>query len=270
MPDLSRRARASLAFQSWAGRILGIVWLPLAALFLRFGLGYRIRDVRRVRREYRRFLRSGKGGVLICANHLTMIDSALIAWGLGGSAWYVVHYRHFPWNLPERRNFAFNPLARLGAWVAKCIPVIRRGDRGDTSDVMDRIRHLLAKGDSVLIFPEGGRSRSGRVDPESVTYGVGRLLAAVPDARTVCVYLRGDEQETWSTIPPRGDSFHLEFEPVDPESSHTGLRRIRDLSRQIIGNIVEMERRYLGDGERSLSDVQKAEPTEESARERIG
>jgi len=242
--ELPRRTRAALTLQSWVGRILGILWLPAAAAFLRFGLGYRIREVREIRRRYRSFLREGDGGVLVCANHLTMIDSALIAWGLGGSVWYVAHYRHFPWNLPERRNFAFNAFARAAAWIAKCIPVVRRGSREEISGVMDRIRHLLERGHSVLIFPEGGRSRSGRVEPESVQYGVGRLLSSVPDARTVSVYLRGDRQESWSTIPKRGDTFYLDFEPTRPDSSHTGLREARDLSRQIIGTLKEMEERY--------------------------
>lgn len=244
MADLPRRVRAALALQSWVGRILGVLWLPAAGVLLRFGLGYRIRNVRALRRRYRSFLRRGEGGVLVCANHLTMIDSALIAWGLGGSAWYVAHYRHFPWNLPEHRNFAFNVFARAAAWIAKCIPVVRRGSRKEVSDVMERVRYLLERGHSVLIFPEGGRSRSGRVELESVTYGVGRLLASVPDARTVSVYLRGDRQESWSTIPERGDTFYLDFEPTEPDSPYTGLREARHLSRQIIGTLKGMEERY--------------------------
>lgn len=133
---------------------------------------------------------------------------------------------------------------RCAAWLVKCIPVVRGGSREDVSRVLDRVRHLLSRGETALLFPEGGRSRSGRVEPESATYGVGRILTAVPDCRTLCVYLRGDQQETWSTIPDRGDSFYVEFEVFEPESDHRGLRRSRDLARQIVQKLAEMEEEY--------------------------
>lgn len=238
------RTRAVLALQRWVGRLLGVVWLPLAGLLLRYLLGYRIRDVADLRRRYRRLARSEDRGVLLCVNHLTMIDSAVAAWALGGSWWYVLHYSSFPWNLPERNNFAFNRFFRAAAWIAKCIPVVRGGNRERVSATMERVRYLLSRGETVLVFPEGGRSRSGRVEPDSVTYGVGRLLTAVPGCRTICVYLRGEGQESWSTIPRRGETFDVRFEVVDPDSSETGLRRARDLSRAIIDKLAEMEERH--------------------------
>lgn len=244
MTDLDRRRRWGLALQRWTGRILAPIWIPAAAALLRFGLGYRIRGLEEARLEYRRATRKMDGGLLLCANHLTMIDSALIAWGLGSPVWYLRHYRRLPWNLPERRNFSSNLPTRLGAWLVKCIPVVRGGDRRQVSDVLARVRHLLRHGETVLVFPEGGRSRSGRVEPEATTYGVGRILAAVPDCNVGCVYLRGDRQETWSTLPRRGDAFSLTFELFRPDSPHTGLRRARDVSRKIAGKLAEMERRY--------------------------
>lgn len=247
MTELTLRSRASLTLQRRVGHLLAPLWLPAAAFLLRFCLGYRIRDVRALRRRYRKEVEATEGGTLLCANHLTMIDSALVAWALGGSFWYVARYAHFPWNLPERRNFASNFLARSAAWVVKCIPVVRGGDRDDVADVLARVRHLLSRGETVLVFPEGGRSRSGRVEPESVSYGVGRILTAVPECRTLCVYLRGEGQETWSTLPKRGEAFHVDFEPFHPDSPHEGLRRARDLSRQIARKLAAMEERYFSD-----------------------
>jgi hypothetical protein len=89
------------------------------------------------------------------------------------------------------------------------------------------------------------------VEPDSVTYGVGRLLTAVPDCRTICVYLRGEGQESWSTIPERCATFDVRFEVVAPHSSETGLRRARDLSRAIIDKLAEMEERHFARTDRT-------------------
>lgn len=238
------RTRAALALQRTLGRVLGIVWIPLSAFVLYVVLGYRIRGARELRRRFRSLVEGDPRPVLLCANHLTMIDSALVAWALGGSWWYLIHYSRMPWNLPEATNFASNWVSRAAAWLVKCIPVVRGGSREQISEVMDRIHHVLSRGETALVFPEGGRSRSGRVDPESATYGVGRILSAVPECRTLCVYLRGDRQGTWSAIPERGDSFYAEFELFEPESEHQGLRRSRDVAKQIVEKLAEMEEEY--------------------------
>jgi len=247
LSELDLRRRRELALQRWAGGILAPIWIPAAVFLLRLGFGYRIKDRTKVRRRYRRAEKGIDGGLLLCANHLTMIDSALIAWALGNPLWYLVRYDRMPWNLPERNNFSSNPLTRLAAWIVKCIPVVRGGERGQVSDVLARVRHLLARGETVLVFPEGGRSRSGRVQPHEVTYGVGRILTAVPECRVGCIYLRGDRQESWSTLPRRGEAFTLTFELFRPRSSRRGLRRARELSRRIGEKLAEMEERYFAE-----------------------
>lgn len=209
-------------------------------------MGYRVRDAGEIRRRYRAMMKEEDRPVILCSNHLTMIDSMLVAWALGGSWWYVLNYSSMPWNLPESTNFATNWVNRGAAWLAKCIPVTRGGSREEVSHVMDKIRYVLSRGETALIFPEGGRSRSGRVEPDSATYGVGRILTSVPECRTVCVYLRGDHQESWSTVPARGDDFYVDFEVFEPTSEHSGLRRSRDLSRQIVEKLARMEEEYFG------------------------
>ncbi|MDT8437341.1 MAG: lysophospholipid acyltransferase family protein, partial [Gemmatimonadota bacterium] len=242
---LPRRARLALAVQRGVGLALGILWIPLAGFILRVVLGYRIHEVSDVRRRFRRLVTSTDAPVLICANHLTMIDSAIVAWALGGTWWYVPNYHRMPWNLPERRNFAHSALNRAGAWLVKCIPITRGGSRDGVTRSLRKVQHVLSRGESALVFPEGGRSRSGRVEPENVTYGVGRILDALPDCRTLCVYLRGDRQESWSALPRRGDWFRVQFELFQPCSdSPSGLRRARELARQIVRRLHEMEQEY--------------------------
>ena len=95
------------------------------------------------------------------------------------------------------------------------------------------------------MFPEGGRSRSGRVDAEATADGVGRLIKEVEGCRVLCVYLRGDAQRTWSNLPARGDTFTIATRLVEPRTDLRGLRASRDLATQVVRHLVEMERDYL-------------------------
>ena len=67
-----------------------------------------------------------------------------------------------------------------------------------------------------MIFPEGGRSRTGRVNRENFSYSVGRFLDENPNCRVMLVYLRGDGQETWGLMPRLGEHFTMNVEVFDP------------------------------------------------------
>jgi hypothetical protein len=58
------------------------------------------------------------------------------------------------------------------------------------------------------------------------------------------VYLRGDRQDTWSTVPARGDSFYIDFELIEPHSDYVGMRRSKDFSQQIVDRLIGMETEY--------------------------
>ena len=244
MTRLPFRTRAAHTFQREMGRLAAVFWVIPIAFILRVLMGYRIKDVAQVRARYRALLKESDHPLLICPNHLTMMDSAVVAWALGGSWWYLFHYSRMPWNLPEYNNYSSQLPTRLGAWLIKCIPVIRGGRREDVSRVIKRVQHLLSRGETALIFPEAGRSRSGRVEADAVAHAVGRILSSVPGCQPLCVYLRGDRQQTWSTVPARGDSFYIDFVVGELHSDHSGMRRSRDFSRQIVDRLVGMEEEY--------------------------
>ena len=244
MTRLPFRTRAAHTFQREVGRLAAAFWVIPIAFILRVLMGYRIKDVAQVRARYRALLKESDHPLLICPNHLTMVDSAVVAWALGGSWWYLFHYSRMPWNLPEYNNYSSQLPTRLGAWLIKCIPVIRGGRREDVSRVIKRVQHLLSRGETALIFPEAGRSRSGRVEADAVAHAVGRILTSVPGCQPLCVYLRGDRQQTWSTVPARGDSFYIDFVVGELHSDHSGMRRSRDFSRQIVDRLVGMEEEY--------------------------
>jgi len=234
-----------LRVQREVGRLLSGFWILGAAFVLRFVCRYKIRDVASARKRFRTLVSESESPILICPNHLTMADSAIVTWALGGSWWNLFHYRWVPWNVPEYHNFAGTWLNRFAAWTAKCIPIVRGGPREHISAVLKKIEYLVARGETAIIFPEGGRSRTGRIQIESLAHGTGRIVNAIPNCHVLCVYLRGDRQETWSRMPARGDSFSVDFELFRPESEASGLRRSRDFAHQIGERLVKLEERYL-------------------------
>ena len=242
--SLPARTRFSLFVQREVGRLLSVVWIPGSIFILSVIMRYRVRDVKELRRRFRTLVKETDKPIVICPNHLTMADSALVTWALGGPWWLVFHYRWVPWNLPEYHNFASVWLSRMAAWMTKCIPIVRGGDRGQVSNVLKRIQHVISRGDTAIIFPEGGRSRTGRIQLETIAHGMGRIVNSIPDCHALCVYLRGDRQEGWSTFPKRGDSFYVDFEVFRPESENSGMRRSRDFAVQIADRLVQLEEKY--------------------------
>jgi 1-acyl-sn-glycerol-3-phosphate acyltransferase len=245
---LPPRARLAVELQRAISRLLSPIWLPGAIAVLWLGLGYRVNGIKGLRQQFRRIRRETRGPLLVCANHLTMIDSAIIAWALGSPAWYLLNFSAIPWNLPERRNFAYSPLSEILSYVMKCLPITRGGERAQVAEVLARFIFLLSRGEVGMVFPEGGRSRSGRVEVGGAAPGVGRIVAGLPGCRVLCVYLRGAHQETFSTIPVRGEVFRVRLATIEPRTRHAGLRGSRDIAQQIVAKLAEMEEEHYLDG----------------------
>ena len=230
--------------QRLVSRVAGPIWVGISVLVMRFYFRYRIADVKRLRAAYRRIRGESKAPMLICANHLTMVDSFLIAWALGSGSYWLLHPDELPWNTPERMNFGRTPLQRFLIFIAKCIPITRGGAREDVGEVLERVKYLLARGETALLFPEAGRSRSGRVEENAAAWGVGRIVGAVPGCRVLCVYLRGRAQSTWGDWPAKGDTLDVSIAGIEPKSDARGVRRSRDLAQQIVRQLMRMEEEY--------------------------
>jgi hypothetical protein len=245
-PRLGARERFALLVQLGVSRLLSPLWIPITGLLMRFGMGWRIDPAQRAeaRGELRRLRRESRAPILVCANHLTMFDSFVIGWALGYDRDYLLDFGSLPWNTPERVHFASNWWKRALAYLYKCVPVRRGSDRAEVALVLEKVRYLLGRGQVALVFPEGGRSRSGRVDAEAAAYGVGRIVNALPGCRVLCVYLRGEGQEGFSDLPRRGERFHVSVACIEPKSDKSGLRGSLEVARQITGRLAEMERRY--------------------------
>ncbi|MFC1851715.1 lysophospholipid acyltransferase family protein [candidate division CSSED10-310 bacterium] len=113
-----------------------------------------------------------KTKVLLCSNHQTMIDSFLI----GAFAFFpkvLIRPDLLPYHPAALENFF---KGRILSWMSRkwrCIPV-RRGNRGEKDMfALSQMIKTLKRG-TMILFPEGTRSRTGRVGPGRV--GVGKLI----------------------------------------------------------------------------------------------
>ena len=256
---LNRGSRFALGFQALLARIFLPLLFPVYHILLRFVLGYKIPGYRKIRRRIRHALGRSRQPLIICPNHLTMIDSIILIWSM--TSWWRAFFdpRFFPWNTPEKTNFAHNGVVRFFAYMGKCIEIVRKAPKEQTNKLMAKLKTRLVRGQSLMIFPEGKRSREGRVDTENYAYGVGKIIDDLKQLgttpRVLCIYLRGLKQRGHSTIPKRGDTFHLSYKLLEPQSEYQGLRAHRDLSTQIVSTLAEMEQDFFQQYPEILSDL---------------
>ncbi|HPC03062.1 MAG TPA: lysophospholipid acyltransferase family protein [Syntrophales bacterium] len=210
-------------------------------------MGYRIRDLKRLRKACFGKFAKHNGPWIICANHLTMVDSMILTYVMFSLFQHFSHFRWIPWNLPERDNFQWNPILAVLCYLAKCIPVNRGGNREEMKRALDKCDYVLSGGQNLLIFPEGGRSRTGRINKKEFSYGAGRFVKEFSNCRILCIYLRGDEQKSFGTIPRFRERFTVAVKVLKPHRpAFNGLKVQREYAGQIIECLAEMEKEYFG------------------------
>jgi len=239
------REKRALYLQYVLGRLAVLVLAPFIYICVRL-FGYRIRNLKKIRRECRLLFRNHHGPWIICANHLTNIDSVILAYAIAPMHSYMMQFSLLPWNLPERANFQRNIFSALMCYLTKCIPVSRGGEREEMKRVLEKCIYVLnKKNQKLLIFPEGGRSRTGRINTQSFSYGVGRFISGSQKTKVLCIYMRGDGQESYSAIPRLGERFSISLDVLAPERTElSGLRAQRHYAEQIIKRLAKMEEAY--------------------------
>jgi len=236
--------RGALLVQNILGHIAVFILAPVYFAAIRL-MGYRVRNLKKLREEFSDHLRKHEGPWIVCANHLTMVDSMILTYVMISLFRHMTQYRLIPWNLPERANFQRNVILTILCYLAKCIPINRGGNRDEMKHTLDQCNSLLACKQTLLIFPEGGRSRTGRVDTESFSYGVGRFIKDFQDIKVMCIYLRGDGQDEFGNIPKFGERFTAKIELFHPRlTEQNGLKAQRTYAEQIIKHLASMEEDY--------------------------
>ncbi len=130
-----------------------------------------------------------KGAALLVCNHVSFMDPLIILGSIRRPVRFVMYYKIY--NLPLMR-----PLFR----AAKAIPIAgKKEDPALMERAFAEVDKELAAGNLVCIFPEGGITRDGTIQP--FRPGVEKILAARP-VPVVPMALRG----LWGSIFSRRDS----------------------------------------------------------------
>ena len=163
-----------------------------------------------------------RGPAVIVANHLSLVD-ILALYGL---------YRPFKW-VSKAEMFRV-PVVGWNMYINDYVR-LTRGDRDSIRAMMEHCRAHLARGSPLLIFPEGTRSRDGRL--QAFKDGAFRLAmeAKVP---IIPVVIQG----TYETVPKHGLVLRNAMRgrvkvlaPLDPAAFPTAAA-LRDAARQAIAN----------------------------------
>lgn len=242
---MTKKSRMLLHLQNFIGQIAILIIAPLY-FFAAKSFFYRVGNLKEIRRRCAEEFAQHRGGWIICANHLTMIDSFILSYAIFSLPRHIISFRKLPWNLPEWNNYKDNIILTVLCYLSKCIPINRGGSREKMKEALEKCCYLLESGETIMIFPEGRRSRTGRVDKEGFSYGVGRFIKNVENCKIMCMYLRGDKQDSYSVIPAWGEKFSVTIEIFKPQRVQgSELRVQREYATQIIDRLVKMEDEYL-------------------------
>ena len=233
------------SFLSWV--FAGLIAAPFLWLFIKL-FSYKIYHKER--------LTELKPPYLLVSNHLTLIDSWFIAYATIFPDFLWWPWKMF-WSVPEFTNYYRGPLALL-MWLSRTIPIIRGASPKEQKLAKGKIINVLKNNEAVHFFPEGTRSRTGRI--ENFTTGIGRIYLFIPDCRILPVYIRGTEN-----VLPIGRKFPRIFKKIDvvigePRKLTTEYKGIRggvDISKQIFDILVVMEKEYFESGKYRAREILK-------------
>jgi len=161
-----------------------------------------------------------RGAAVLVANHLSMLD-ILVLYAL---------FRPFKW-VAKAELFRV-PFVGWNMAINDYVP-IWRGERESIRRMMDRCRAHLARGTPVMLFPEGTRSRDGRL--QSFKDGAFRL-AVEADCPIIPIAVTG----TFDSLPKTGliirNRMHAHVRVLDAisPSQFPSAHALRDATRAAI------------------------------------
>ncbi len=179
-----------------------------------------------------RFYNAGRvplqGPVILASNHASFLDPPLVGSGLSR----VVNY------LARENLFRF----RVSGWVLRqwqVVPVDREG--GGAAGLKAILDRLLAGG-AILLFPEGTRTRDGRLQPARSGIGLTVIKSSAPvlPVRTFGTFQAYSRHSRW----PRPHRLAVKygrpllFEELRTEAKTCSKQRLKAIYRQVAGQIM--------------------------------
>lgn len=169
-----------------------------------------------------------RGGLLVAANHASYLDIPAVGCALPRRAYYLGRYDLFPNRLLGRalRSLGWIPLRHY------------RFDRESFGKAIE----LIKRGQAVVIYPEGTRSKDGQLGPGKPGLGI---IVAETGCRVLPVYLEG----THEVLPvgagcPRLRPIQVRIgEPIDfsPDAARYGGKPFfQHVSRTVMERIAEL------------------------------
>ena len=222
-----------------------LTFIPVAGtlmLVFRYVLRYRVENLAHWRKMYRALNQNGRP-LLICANHLTYLDSVVLIYAFSHHLRYFTRFRTLPWNLPAIEYFK-NPFFALVGMTSKCLFIDRSGSKESHEALYDVAGTLLARGEVFTIFPEGRRSRTGMFDDRKLAYGIGKVVTRVPEVDVLCVYLRAKDQSRYSGFPKLGSRFLLRAEKLVVQPADSGRESVGQITQTIARKIQALEKQH--------------------------
>ncbi|MFN3604917.1 MAG: lysophospholipid acyltransferase family protein [Leptonema sp. (in: bacteria)] len=242
--SLSLFYKIKIHLQRILGNLSFILIGFVVVLLLKYYYKYSIINHSQHRKFFKEMVRKNKP-LLVCSNHLTMIDSVILQYAFGSYFYYLFFYKNFLWNVPAKEVFAKNFIGKIFLFLTKCIPIDRKGDPPYQELILNQIQYVLLLKEPFLIFPEGGRSRKGTFDLENLTYGVGRILYNLGKINVLSVYLRGNKQKTFTNFPEKNSEFYINYKLITPETNiKKKLLAEKELTLQIGNTIKKLEEEY--------------------------
>lgn len=178
----------------------------------------------------------GAPNTVLLSNHQSMIDSFLI-----GVATYfpksIIKPYLIPWQPAASENFFKHPILAFLSSHWRCIPV--RPGRRDLKALV-RMIEILPKG-TMMLFPEGTRSRTGEVGDGKPGAGL-LILATRPRVIPVAIEGMQDVLPIGNKIPKIGKRLYISYgKPVD-YSEFLDKPRTRETAQALVDKVMEQIR----------------------------
>ncbi len=177
-------------------------------------------------------------GFAYASNHQSLLDTLLLAATLPGDVRWAV-----------KRSLMAIPFLGWHLWLAGHVAVDRNGGRRAAVSTVDRFAEVLRQGRALLVFPEGTRSRDGRVKPfkKGLFYAATRVgVPVVPVAvhGTGAVMGKGATDMASSRDPAGGGQrvYVRIGTPLAPEAEGPEPRRASALCERTRAVVIAMHR----------------------------